>query len=64
MSCRCAQVLKNFFELWFWDSKPNLVRRLMRLLLTRQLMESLHPCGQTYGEVRWLGWFYGRQTSS
>lgn len=47
----CQQVLKNFFELWFWDSKPSLVRRLMRLLLTRHLMDSLHPCGQTYGEV-------------
>lgn len=46
-----SQVLKNFFELWFWDSKPNLVRRLMRLLLTRQLLQSMHPCGRTYGEV-------------
>lgn len=49
------QVLKNFFALWFWDSKPNLVRRLMRLLLTRQLMESMHPCGETYGQVRSSG---------
>lgn len=46
-----VQVLKTWFELWFWDSKPNLVRRLMRLLLTRQLVESLHPCGETYGQV-------------
>jgi hypothetical protein len=49
------QVLKNFFALWFWDSKPNLVRRLMRLLLTRQLVESMHPCGETYGQVRSSG---------
>jgi hypothetical protein len=49
------QVLKNVFELWFWDSKPNLVRRLMRLLLTRQLKESMHPCGETYGQVRSSG---------
>lgn len=47
----CLQVLKRFFELWFWDTKPNLVRRLMRLLLTRQFMQSMHPCGQTYEEV-------------
>lgn len=45
------QVIKHFFELWYWDSKPNLVRRLMRLLLTRQLMDAVHPCGQTYGQV-------------
>jgi hypothetical protein len=49
--CVTVQVIKNFFELWFWDSKPKLVRRLMRLLLTRQLMESLHPAGETYGNV-------------
>jgi hypothetical protein len=50
------QVLKNFFELWFWDSKPNLVRRLMRLLLTRQLLQLVHPCGRTYGEVGPAPW--------
>jgi len=54
-SCHCLlllrQVIKNFFELWYWDTKPNLVRRLMRLLLTRQLMDAMHPCGQTYGQV-------------
>lgn len=47
-----AQILKPVLQAWYWDSRPNLVRRLMRLVLSRNVLDRLHPSGQTYEQVR------------
>jgi hypothetical protein len=45
------QLLKPLLQAWYWDSKPALVRRLMRLVLDRGMLDSLHPCGEKFEEV-------------
>jgi hypothetical protein len=49
------RVILRFLQAWFGlaASRSALVRRLMRLLLTRELLASRHPVtGETYEEVR------------
>jgi hypothetical protein len=51
------QLLKPLLQAWYWDSKPALVRRLMRLVLDRGMLDSMHPCGEKYEEVRCIAMF-------
>jgi hypothetical protein len=45
------QLLRPLLQAWYWDSKPALVRRLMRLVLDRIMLDSVHPSGEKYEEV-------------
>lgn len=57
LSLLLLQLLKPLLQAWYWDSKPALVRRLMRLVLDRGMLDSLHPCGEKYEEVRYIVMF-------
>ncbi|WIA42141.1 hypothetical protein OEZ86_009410 [Tetradesmus obliquus] len=50
------QLLRPLLQAWYWDSKPALVRRLMRLVLDRGLLDSVHPSGEKYEEVYFRQW--------
>jgi hypothetical protein len=47
-----AQLLHRCLSMWFIGTREELVRRLMRLLLTRPLLAARHPAtGETYKQV-------------
>lgn len=61
LSCRLSphtilQVLKLILQTWYWDNRPSIVRRLMRLVLSRNLLDMIHPSGETYEAVYYREW--------
>eukprot|EP00879_Flechtneria_rotunda_P010954 GHRR01011446.1.p1 GENE.GHRR01011446.1~~GHRR01011446.1.p1 ORF type:complete len:293 (+),score=75.31 GHRR01011446.1:1289-2167(+) len=53
---RAWQIIKAVLQVWYWDSRPSLVRRLMRMLLSRNLLDMRHPSGETYQQVYFKHW--------